>query len=89
MVSLDFSHQELVIAHVIFVLTWAKSFSEILSIPLVDTVISTSDIIMAVLVGNEIMLALTYESRAGVFSYPQARTLAVTGSPSRRQRSAW
>ena len=59
------------VAHVIY-LSWANSFSGILSIPLVDTVIATGDIIIAALVGNEIMVSLIYNLESGAFSHSQA-----------------
>lgn len=60
--SLDFSHQGLVVTHVVIIitviiLTWANSFSGIVSVPPEDTVIATSDIIVAALVGNEITVS--------------------------------
>lgn len=87
LISLDFSHPS--IAHIIYLFTGANSSSGILLIPLADTVIATSNIIIAALVGNEIMVSVTYNLGSCAFSHPQPHTLAVTGSPSRYQRSAW
>lgn len=78
----------LVITHAIFFFTRANSVSEILSVPPADAVIATSDIILAALVRN-IMVSLTDNSGSGALSHSWPGTLAVTGSPSRHQTSAW
>ena len=53
----------------LFFLTKVNHFSEVLSILLAEYVTATSDIIITVLVGNEVMVSLTYNW--GAFSHPE------------------
>ena len=73
LVSLDFSHQALVIAHVIIIIFFnrGQQFLRDTIIPLADHGIATSDILKVALVGNEIMASLTCNSGSGAFSHPQ------------------
>lgn len=88
LVPLDFSHQGLSNYSCYFFFTRANNVSEILSVPPADAVIATSDIILAALVGN-IVVSLNDNAESGALSHSWPGTLAVTGSPSRHQRSPW